>query len=105
MSEACPASPLGGGSRGGDGAAVARRKAVARGAADWLSLAAAPDVRDDGANHRCAWRRGGAALRGGACGLAARRHGADVCADGRLSFGAMAEADGGPAKLTASSDA
>ncbi len=36
MSEACPASSLGGGSRGGDGAAVAR------GAADWLSLAAAP---------------------------------------------------------------
>jgi hypothetical protein len=36
MSEACPAEPIGGASRGADGAAVRRL------AADWLSLAASP---------------------------------------------------------------
>ena len=67
MSDACPANSIVGGSRGADGAAVARA------AADWLSLVAAPTfammalvtaVLGGGAEPLCLAAQGGSLLSG-----------------------------------------
>src|SRR5436305_6511304 len=60
------------------------------------------DLRDHGAGYGCfGWRRAGYALRGHARGVAAERNGADVRADERLPFGALAEADRQPSETVA----
>jgi hypothetical protein len=48
------------------------------------------------------WRRHGASLLSNALWVADERNGPDVCADGRRSFGALAEAVFSLAKLTES---
>ena len=74
---------IGGGSHGAG---------IARVAADWLGLAAAPAFATMALMTVCFRRRHGAALLG--AWLAHERNGPDVPADERVSCGPVAEADG-----------